>query len=173
MTNLADALTPKQRIWAEHYAATGNGTAAARTAGYKGSETVLAATAVDNLRKPKVAAYLATLTEPARENRIASAEERQEFLTAVIRGEVKDIATGGKDLDYIETPTPVAERVKAAELLAKMRGDLAPVKLDITARVQVHAQVWVGQVLGIIEQEAGTAAAQRILSRLPVLELEK
>lgn len=54
-----------------------------------------------------------------------------------------------------------------------MRGDLAPVKLDITARVQVSAQVWVGQVLEIIEQDVGTEAARRILGRLPVLELER
>jgi len=48
-------LTPKQRLFVEHYIQNGgNGTAAAKAAGYKGSTATLAAVAHENLNKPHV-----------------------------------------------------------------------------------------------------------------------
>lgn len=52
-------LTFKQRAFVEAYLANGfNGTEAARTAGYKGNDNVLAVVAYENIRKPKIAALI-------------------------------------------------------------------------------------------------------------------
>jgi len=162
------ALNERQRKFAEYYHASGNASDAAKKAGY--SETWAATHTTSMLKNANVRAYLSTLAQAHAAPTIATAQERREVLTRILRGEEEapyvtreGLADGAPDH---------AARVKAAELLAKMDGDLAPVKLDITARVSSVAQVWVGQVLSVIEQEVGTDAAQRILQRLPVLELE-
>jgi len=51
-------LTIKQKLWAEHYIQTRNGTKAARLAGYKGSDNVLAQVGHGNIRNPKIQKYL-------------------------------------------------------------------------------------------------------------------
>jgi hypothetical protein len=53
-------LTIKQHLWVDAYlgSANGNGVAAARRAGYKGNDNVLAVTANDNLRNPKIRAEI-------------------------------------------------------------------------------------------------------------------
>lgn len=51
-------LTPKQRAWADAYLVHGNGTQASRDAGYKGSDVTLGQVAAENLKKPKIIAYL-------------------------------------------------------------------------------------------------------------------
>lgn len=113
-------LTPKQRKFCEIYAANGcNATAAARDAGYKkpnpqGSE---------NLAKPSVAAYIKSLTQDAQTNRIATAAERQQFWSSIMRGEV---------LDRDEPPS-LSDRVKASEILGKAQGDFLN-KVELTGK---------------------------------------
>lgn len=77
LETLFDALTEKQRRWVDAYAgqAKGNGTEAARLAGYAGSDAVLACVAYENRRKPQIAAVIEALTEsnplvPNRERRM-------------------------------------------------------------------------------------------------------
>ena len=170
MTDTAPPKKPneRQRKFAEYYHASGNATDAAKRAGY--SEKWAASNIDKLLKSTTVIAQVQSLAIAHAAPTIATAQERREVLTKILRGEEQapyvtreGLADGAPDH---------AARVKAAELLAKMDGDLAPIKLDITARVQSVAQVWVAQVLSVIEQEAGTDAAQRILQRLPVLELE-
>lgn len=56
---MAHGLTPKQFLFCEYYIQTLNGTLAAKLAGYKGkNDSVFAVTAHDNLRKPKIKAFL-------------------------------------------------------------------------------------------------------------------
>jgi len=50
----AKGLSLKQKRFAAEYAVDGNGTRAARAAGYRGNGNVLGAVAHENLRKPKV-----------------------------------------------------------------------------------------------------------------------
>lgn len=47
-----NGLTQKQRLFVENYLINWNGTVAARNAGYRGDDNVLAVTSYDNLRKP-------------------------------------------------------------------------------------------------------------------------
>ncbi len=51
-------LTTKQRFFVEHYLATLNATEAARRAGYKGDDNVLAVIGSKNIRKPKIRAEI-------------------------------------------------------------------------------------------------------------------
>jgi len=103
-------LTPKQRKFCEIYAANGgNATAAARESGYKNP----AVQGCQNLTKVNVSEYIKTLTQDAQTNRIATAEERQQFWSSIMRGEV---------LDRDEPPS-LSDRVKASEILGKSQGD--------------------------------------------------
>lgn len=117
-------LTAKQRAFAEHYAASANATEAARLAGYKGSENQLGVQGSENLRNPKIVDYLEGLTQPASVGRIATAQERQEFWTAVMRGTMTVVVKGknGQTEEY-EQSADMAVRLKASELLGKSQAD--------------------------------------------------
>ncbi|MGR9106822.1 MAG: terminase small subunit [Gammaproteobacteria bacterium] len=115
------SLTRQQKRFCEHYAATGNATESATLAGY--SRKTAYSIGAENLKKPEIVGYLETLTGSAGEHRITAAIERQEWLSRVIRGEVGDSRLRG-DGSVIEVKPRMAERIRAAELLAKMRGDL-------------------------------------------------
>lgn len=104
-------LTPKQKAFAEFYAASGNATDAAIKAGY--SEKTAQQIGAENLLKPVISDYLATLTKNDAENRIMSAIERQTFLTDVVRGAIKEGENSAK----------LSDRIRACELLGKMQGD--------------------------------------------------
>ena len=81
-------LTPKQKAFADYYIECGNATEAATKAGYsKGSARQIG---TENLSKPSISAYIAERTKPTEQKRIATADEVMEFLTAVMKGEVKD-----------------------------------------------------------------------------------
>jgi phage terminase small subunit len=97
-------LTPRQQAFVEHYAACGNATEAARRAGYKQPNPQGA----ENLAKPSIQAAIAERTQAAVSARIATAEERQSFWTAVLRG---------------EEDAEMKDRLKASELLGKCQGD--------------------------------------------------
>lgn len=97
-------LSPKQQAFVEHYAACGNATEAARRAGYKNPNKVSA----ENMVKIGIQSAIQEITESSKQQRIATATERQEFLTTMMRGEIE-----GEPKD----------RIKACELLGKMQGD--------------------------------------------------
>ena len=97
-------LSPKQQAFVEHYAACGNATEAARRAGYKNPNKVSA----ENMVKIGIQSVIQEITESSKQQRIATAVERQEFLTTMMRGEIE-----GEPKD----------RIKACELLGKMQGD--------------------------------------------------
>lgn len=99
-------MTPKQQAFVEHYAACGNATEAARSAGYKKPRSV----GSENLTKPDIQSALAAMTEKVISARIATAQERQEFWTAVMRA----------DKGY---EAEMKDRLKASELLGKVQQD--------------------------------------------------
>ncbi len=61
--NAEPKLTVKQKMFAGFFAQCLNGTQSAREAGYRGNDATLAAVASENLRKPKVKAYVDKLLE--------------------------------------------------------------------------------------------------------------
>lgn len=116
---MRDGLTPKQKAFADYYIECGNATEAAKRAGY--SEKTAYRTGADNLKNPQIIDYIAERTKPKEDNRIASGDEVMEFLTAVMRGEIKDA---------FDLPPSLADRKDAAKELAKRTVDIEARKAD-------------------------------------------
>lgn len=128
MTNieeLAQKLTKKERIFADEYVKTTNGTQSAITAGY--SEKTASVTGSKMLRKPKVRQYIDAVMNERSKDTIATADEVLEYLTRVVRGEEKDAF--GLDVS-------VVDKTKAAELLGK-RHMLFTDKVKLSAEVEI------------------------------------
>lgn len=128
------ALTGKQKRFANAYLSCWNGTKAAIEAGY--SPDSASSMAYENLRKPQIQAYIRARVREEDSFFIAESNETLAFLTAVMRGEVKDQF----DLDAALT-----DRLKAAEALQKRQavGEIAD-KEDgfIEALRGVAGKVW-------------------------------
>ncbi len=98
-------LTPRQQKFIEVYE--GNGTEAARLAGYKGNDNVLGVTAHELLKIPKIADAIRSRTQEANAPLIASRQDRQAFWTAVQNDSTQDLT----------------HRLRASELLGKSEAD--------------------------------------------------
>jgi phage terminase small subunit len=124
-----DKLTEKQQRFIDYYVETGNATEAARRAGYEAkSEKAMQNIGSENLGK--LGEYIKERMKPAQDKRIADADEVLQYLTAVMRGEVKDTF----DFD-----TSVRDRNKAAELLGKRhRLFVDKVEQESTGDVNIH-----------------------------------
>lgn len=101
-------LSPKQQAFCDYYIEIGNATEAAKKAGYKGSN--LNRIASENLSKLVIKQYIEKRLKELESKRVATATEVLEFITSVMRGEVKDQF----DLD-----ASLQDRLKASEMLAK------------------------------------------------------
>lgn len=100
-------ITTKQRKFIEAYA--GNGTEAARIAGYAGNDETLAQVAAENLRKPYIAHEIKRREDKQILKLIATREERQIFWTKYMKDEA----------------TELRERRKFSEILGRSQGDFA------------------------------------------------
>lgn len=98
-------LTQKQQRFIEYY--DGNGTEAARKAGYVGNDTVLAQVASENLRKPYIKTALENRNKNAMAQVIANRTNRQEFWSGIMW----------------DTDQDMKDRLKASELLGRSEGD--------------------------------------------------
>lgn len=137
-----DKLTEKQRRFVEAYMgrAEGNATEAARLAGYSGSDETIRAVAYENLTKPHIrnAIEARVVSDPL----VADRAELQRFLTRVLRGEEAETQVDREGVEY-ELPPKMRDRLKAAEMLGKTRGDFKD-NLDVTTD---------GQPLGALSPE--------------------
>ena len=106
-------LNARQEAFCYYYVETHNGTQSAIRAGYAERSAVV--TASQLLTYPKIQKKIAELTEAQRKESIASAQDVMEYLTAVMRGEIKD---------QFGLEAPLAERTKAAQELAKRTVDI-------------------------------------------------
>lgn len=128
MTNieeLAQKLTKKERIFADEYVKTTNGTQSAITAGY--SEKTARSKGSQLLTKINVRQYIEAVMNERSKDTIATADEVLEYLTRVVRGEEKDAF--GLDVS-------VADKMKAAELLGK-RHMLFTDKVKLDAEIEI------------------------------------
>lgn len=128
MTNieeLAQKLTKKERIFADEYVKTTNGTQSAITAGY--SEKTARSKGSQLLTKINVRQYIDAVMNERSKDTIATADEVLEYLTRVVRGEEKDAF--GLDVS-------VADKTKAAELLGK-RHMLFTDKVKLDAEIEI------------------------------------
>lgn len=122
---LAQKLTKKERIFADEYVKTTNGTQSAITAGY--SEKTARSKGSQLLTKVNVRQYISAIMDERSKSTIATADEVLEYLTRVVRGEEKDAF--GLDVS-------VADKTKAAELLGK-RHMLFTDKVKLSAEVEI------------------------------------
>lgn len=140
------ALNVKQEAFCLHYAKTGNATEAYKKAGYKAkTENALCANATRLLRNDKVQERLKELAAELASDKIASIREIQEYLTSVMRRELKECIvvttteeksmyvpdddgkmrkqTTKKEIpQVVKIPAKLSDANKAAETLAKMQG---------------------------------------------------
>lgn len=117
-------LTEKQKRFIDYYIETGNASEAARRAGY--SEKIANRIGTENLSKPVIKEAITVRLKALEDKRIAKADEVLKFLTATLRGEVKDVqivvegtGDGCSKASLIETRASVRDRIKAAENLLK------------------------------------------------------
>jgi phage terminase small subunit len=107
-------MNEKQKAFADYYIETNNATESYKRA-YKSCKSDAAARASGSklLTNPNIKKYIEERLAGKEKERIANQDEILEFLTSVIRGEVKD---------QLGLETPVKDRNKAAELLGKRYG---------------------------------------------------
>lgn len=101
-------LTPKQKAFADYYLQCGNATEAAKKAGY--SDKTAGQMGNENLKKPQISEYIAERIKELDSKRVADANEVLEFLTSVMRGEIKD---------QFGLDAALSDRLKAGESLMK------------------------------------------------------
>lgn len=113
---MAKELTSKQRKFVESFA--GNGTEAARLAGYAGDDNALGVAAHELLSNPKIVQAIQAREKVKIRPLIASREKRQEFWTLVM-------LDSGEDM---------RNRLKASELLGRSEADFTD-KLDVSGEM--------------------------------------
>ncbi len=117
-------LTEKQRRFADEYIRTTNVRQSAIIAGY--SEKTAGVIGNENLLKPNIKTYIDERLEKLKKQSIAEQDEILQYLTSVMRGELKDeqlmvVGDGdfGSEVEKHETRAEIVARTKAAELLGK------------------------------------------------------
>lgn len=166
---MSDKLTGKQKLWADAYITTLNQTESARLAGYSGEDNVLAKQGSENVRNPKIMAYVRERLE----QHAMSAEEVLVRLTDIARGDIADCVNefgaidvaeakrrgkshlikrikiketrvtekDGTERDIVETELELHDSLKADEILSKYH--------DLTNRVKV--QTWEDDIIADIK----------------------
>ena len=130
--NKNEKITIKQKKFADLYIETGNATQSYIDAGYKAtSREVAESNARKVLGKYSVSLYIKERMEEMDNKKIASQTEVLQYLTGVMRGEIKDQF----DLD-----ASLQDRTKAAELLGKRWGTFVE-KKELEANI--HEEITV------------------------------
>lgn len=120
-----EGLNERQRRFCELWAGrcAGNGTRAAREAGYEGDASTLAVTAYRLLRNTKIKSALAAFQEG--DELTASRVELGHFLTRVLRGEENEtraVRTEDGKVTFEPCPPSLKDRLGALEQMAKLGG---------------------------------------------------
>ena len=115
-------MTSKQKKFIESYVATGNATQSAIQAGY--SQKTAYSIGSENLSKPKIQAALKEISEKISSEKIATAEELQEILTAIARGELTEevVINGKNEIKRVKKQVSAMTRIKAIDLLCRING---------------------------------------------------
>ena len=116
-------LTEKQKRFADEYIKSGNATQAAIKAGY--SKKTAKIVASQNLTKLNVKSYIDDRMKVIEDNRIMTAKEAVEFLTSVVRGDVKETVVIGTPVgaEEVEKEADVKTRISAVKELLKRYPD--------------------------------------------------
>lgn len=122
-------MTARQRRFCLEFVSSGNATESAKKAGY--SEKTAYSIGQENLKKPEIKAFIQELTNELESQKIASAREMQEVLTAIIRQEAEEevvvvemCGDGISEAVKKKKKPSVKDVNKAVEILARMQGVL-------------------------------------------------
>ena len=118
-----EKLTEKQKRFIDYYIETANATESAKRAGY--SEKTAKNIGAENLTKLNF--FIQKKLEEKEEDRIASQDEVLQYLTKVMRGELKD---------QFGLDASLQDRTKCAELLGKRYGTFKE-KVDVNGSIPV------------------------------------
>lgn len=116
-------MNERQRRFADEYIRTGNIYLSARNAGY--SDKTASQIGNENLKKPKIKAYVDKRINDLKKQSIAEQDEILQYLSSVLRGEAKGKEKLGKGQgaeEVIDINPTTQERIKAAEQLGKRYG---------------------------------------------------
>lgn len=120
-------LNDRQKAFVDFYIQTGNLSKSAKEAGYSAKNA--SATGIELLKNPKIQAAINARLAQLESERIAKDKEILEYITAVMRGEteeevVMNVGTGKgfTRAEKIMAKVSAKERLKAAEMLAKVKG---------------------------------------------------
>lgn len=138
-------LTPKQKAFCQEYIKCGDKTEAYKNVynTSKMKQKTISRKAYELFENDKdgtLTAYIEELDKKKENNNIADAQEIQEFLTKMIRGEIDEecvtvegICVGCSEARIINKQITPKDRIKAGETLAKMRGYFdIKIKIDNT-----------------------------------------
>lgn len=127
-------LTERQRRFADEYIICGNASEAARKAGY--SEKTAFRSGQENMQKPAIRNYIDERLSELRSEKVADQQEVMEFLTSIMRGEVKEVMPllDGDGYQKVVEVVPNAQARKAAAELIGKRHAMWTEKSEITQR---------------------------------------
>ncbi len=133
-------LTLKQKKFADEYIISGNATQSYINAGYSAkTRKVAEANARKLLGNYSVKSYINEKMKQLESEKIASQEEVLQFLTSVMRGDIKEetLASNGDVQEIIKIEVNTRDRIKAGELLGKRYGSWTD-KLNIEANISTN-----------------------------------
>lgn len=158
-------LSPRQEQFCLNYAQTGNAPESYKKAGYNPqNDNVANANASRLLKNANIQSRLRELAEQIQSDQIASIEEIQRHLTSVLRRQekenvvvtiVEEVSTFQKDADgvprkvtkkrekseVVQIPSRITDSIRAAEILAKMKGAFTTdVNINGAIPVVIHGE---------------------------------
>lgn len=136
-------LNPRQQAFVDYYCQTGNLSESARKAGY--SKTTAYSHGQRLLKDVRIQKAISTRMEEAKTQNVADTREILEYLTSVMRGQHEDevVMNIGKGngitaAEKVAAKVGSKERLKAAEMLAKVNGlFLNKQEIELSQAVQV------------------------------------
>ncbi len=127
-------LSSLQRKFCEEYVNNGSNGTQAYLIAYKSckKEETAMASASRLLRNVKVKEYIQELQEELKSKAIMTAQERMEWLSKVVKGDIKHTSYDGNG-NFYENEAYISDKMKAIDILNKMDGNYTiPIKGSIT-----------------------------------------
>lgn len=149
-------LTEKQKRFADEYIKSGNAKDAAIKAGY--SEKTAKVAGYENLTKPYLKNYIDERMKVIEDNRIMTAKEAVEFLTKVVRGQVKETVVIGTPMgaEEVEKEPDIKTRISAAKEILKRYPDNDKVMEQQLRKLTAEADIAELQVKRELNGEQGS-----------------
>ena len=120
-------LNERQKRFVDYYLQSSNATDSARKAGYSVKNAMQIG--CELLRNPKIQTALNTRLAEMESERLAETQEILEYLTSVMRGQTEEevvvnvgVGKGFTQAQKVQAKVGAKERLKAAEMLAKVKG---------------------------------------------------